>query len=179
MKVFVAGPRTIKKLDENICDKIKNICLKKYEILIGDAEGIDSTVQKFLNSNLYRNVKIYASQGIARNNYGDWKIENVHVDDNVKGFDFYAKKDLEMAKAADIGFMIWNGKSKGTFNNIINLITHKKEVILYYVVNKKFYHLKQMKDLDIFLNANVKLNNNLKKLLPKKNIVQFTQVALF
>lgn len=34
-----------------------------------------------------------------------------------------------MAKAADYGFMIWNGKSKGTLNNIINLVQYNKNVL--------------------------------------------------
>ena len=78
-----------------------------------------------------------------------------------------------MAKKADIGFMIWNGKSKGTFNNIINLLTFGKEVILYFVPNQKFYQFKTMKDLNNFLSTNVKLDNKLKKLLPNKGVNRF------
>ena len=42
-----------------------------------------------------------------------------------------------MAKKADIGFMIWNGKSRGTFNNIVNCIKLNKEVIIYAVVDQR------------------------------------------
>ena len=83
---------------------------------------IDSSIQKFLQLKSYKNVTVFTSKGIARNNYGNWKIEKVEVAKNVTGFEFYAQKDLEMAEKANIGFMIWNGKSKGTFNNIINLL---------------------------------------------------------
>lgn len=44
-----------------------------------------------------------------------------------------------MTKDADYGFMIWNGKSKGTLNNIINLTKQNKKVLLYYTPHKKFY----------------------------------------
>lgn len=111
MKIFIAGPRAIKELDKNISVKLENICAKSYEVLVGDADGIDSSIQKLLQIKSYRNVTVFASNGIARNNYGDWNIETVEVDNDVTGFDFYAQKDLEMAKRADIGFMIWNGKS--------------------------------------------------------------------
>ena len=127
----------------------------------------------------YKNVTVFASKGIARNNYGDWKIEKVEVANNVTGFEFYAQKDLEMAVEANIGFMIWNGKSKGTFNNIINLLNLEKEVILYYMPNQKFYQLKTMKDLNNFLNTNVKLDSKLEKLLHKRDINQFVQACLF
>ena len=179
MKVFVAGPRIVKNLDENIIKKLENICKKEYDVLVGDADGIDSCIQKFLNEQNYRNVTVYASNGIARNNYGDWKIEKVDVESNVTGFDFYAKKDLEMAKNTDIGFMIWNGKSKGTFNNMINLLNFKKEVILYYMPTRKFYQFKQIQELEDFININIKLDSKLKKLLPKKEINKFVQVCLF
>ena len=180
MKVFIAGPRAITKLDDNISTKLNNICKKNYSILIGDANGIDCTVQKFLNSKNYKNVNVYASNGIARNNIGNWYIKKVKVDNNIYGFKFYAQKDLEMAKSTDIGFMIWNGKSKGTFNNIINLLNLKKEVILYYTINQKFYDFKNFDDLYVFLNTNIKLSNTLKSLLPRKNnLDNIKQVCLF
>ena len=124
-------------------------------------------------------VKIFANKGIARNNYGDWKIENIDVENNIIGFDFYAQKDLEMSKRTDIGFMIWNGKSKGTFNNIINLLNLRKEVILYYLSNQKFYKFKQWEDLEKFVSMNVKLDSKLKKLLPYKAEKKFVQACLF
>ena len=180
MKIFIAGPRAIKELDHNVLMKIESICEKNYDVLVGDADGIDSSVQKFLSQNNYKNVTVFASKGIARNNYGNWKVENVKVDNSVTGFDFYAQKDLEMAKNADIGFMIWNGKSKGTFNNVINLLNLKKEVILYYVFSQKFYHIKQISDLDdFFKTTNIKIDSKLKKLLPKKDVKHFVQVCLF
>ena len=164
MKVFIAGQRDVKQLDEKICVKLKSICDKKYEIFVGDAYGIDSAIQYYLDKINYKNVKVFASNGLARNNVGNWKIQNVYVESNIKGFDFYAKKDLEMVKETDVGFMIWNGKSKGTFNNIVNLLDYQKEVVLYYLVNNKFYHLKNNKDLESFLNENVKLNNKLNEI---------------
>lgn len=179
LKIFVAGPRAIKELDKNIIVKLENVCKKEYEVLVGDADGIDSSVQKFLNKQNYQNVTIYASKGIARNNYGNWKIKNVTINENVTGFEFYAQKDLEMAKNSNIGFMIWNGTSRGTFNNIINLLKLEKNVILYYVPNQKFYQFKKMNEFEKFLSVNVKLNGKLKKMLPEKKTKQFVQVCLF
>lgn len=179
MKVFIAGPRVVTELDNNICNKINNICDKKYDILVGDAVGIDTSVQKYLQSRNYRNVKVFASKGIVRNNIGNWKVENVEVSDNIKGFDFYAQKDIRMAQNADVGFMIWNGKSKGTFNNMINLLKFEKEVVLYYLPTEKFYFFKKMIELDEFVNLNLKLDNKLKKLISTKQTTQFVQACLF
>lgn len=179
MNIFIAGPREIRNLDENIIEKLNNILNKNYNILIGDAKGIDSNVQQFLVNNHYKNVCVYASNGIARNNYGDWKIESVKVDSNIKNFEFYVAKDLEMVKNADYGFMIWNGKSKGTFNNIINLLKTDKEVLLYYTETKKFYDFKSLGDFNKFTNNYIKLTQQLIKLLPKMNKNEFKQTCLF
>ena len=62
---------------------------------------------------------------------------------------------------------------------MINLLNLEKEVILYYTPNQKFYQFKTMKDLNNFLNMNVKLDSKLKKLLPKRDVNQFVQACLF
>lgn len=179
MKIFIAGPRAVKELDENILKKLNNICNKNFEILVGDANGIDSSIQYFFKTKNYKNVKVYASNGFARNNLGNWIIECIQVDPNISGFDFYVQKDLAMVKNADIGFMIWNGKSKGTFNNIINLLHLQKEVVLYYLPNKKFYKLKEINDLTNFLNTHLKLTNTLKKIFNSHIQNSFIQECIF
>lgn len=68
MKVFIAGPRAITELDENIYLKLNSICDKNYDVLVGDADGIDTSIQKYLQSKLYKNVRVFASKGIVRNN---------------------------------------------------------------------------------------------------------------
>ncbi|MBR2744036.1 MAG: hypothetical protein IKE01_01895 [Clostridia bacterium] len=179
MKVFIAGPRVIREINEKITEKLDKICEKKYDVLIGDADGVDSCVQKYFQQKSYKNVKVYASNGLARNNYGDWQIENVVVDKFKKGFYFYAEKDLKMVKDAEIGFMIWNGKSRGTFNNIVNLLNYGKRVILYYTQNDRFYYIKNMDELETFLGSNITLNSKLKALLPQKKLKSYTQICLF
>ena len=73
---------------------------------------------------------MYAGNGKARNNIGSWAVRKVPVPPNVRGFDFYKQKDVAMANDADYGFMIWDGKSKGTLNNIIDPVTQNKTVLV-------------------------------------------------
>lgn len=169
MNVFIAGARTIKKLDNEVLVRLNNIFKQNYTVLVGDAGGVDSEVQKYFYNQCYKDVLVFASNGKARNNIGNWEIKNVMVDDTVKGFDFFASKDEKMAESADYGFMIWNGESKGTLNNIINLLNMNKLVLLYYNNNKKFYKLKTLEDLYSFIRCNVTLNNKLTKILPDYN----------
>lgn len=84
MKIFVAGPRSIKKLDKPAKMKLESIINENHTVLVGDALGVDKLTQQFLSSSLYNNVIVYASQGKARNNLGGWKIENVCVEKGAK-----------------------------------------------------------------------------------------------
>jgi len=144
MKVFIAGPRALKSLDSAVEERICNIIHQNITVLVGDANGVDKMIQSYLGNAGYQNVAVYASNGAARNNIGNWNIQNVPVKDGVTGFDFYAAKDKAMADDADCGFMIWNGKSKGTLNNMINLAKQDKTVLVYFTPHKKFYHIKSM-----------------------------------
>lgn len=141
MKVFVGGPRAISSIDNNIVNRLKNIIKSNITILIGDANGIDKAIQQHLFEEKYTNVVIFASQGIARNNIGNWPIQYVSTAVKNKNFTYYAAKDIKMAEAADYGFMIWNGISKGTLNNILNLVKRRKKVLVYFTPDSKFYCL--------------------------------------
>ena len=167
-KVFIAGPRLINELDTKVTERLENIRNKNFTVIVGDADGVDSSVQKYFYDKKYPQVYVFASNGKARNNIGNWEIKNVAVANNIKNFDFYSAKDLEMAKEADYGFMIWNGESKGTFNNILNLLNFNKELVLYYTLSKSFHLIKSREDFDNFLKQGVKLNPNLLNLIAKK-----------
>ncbi|MDD2234620.1 MAG: hypothetical protein PHV03_06890 [Desulfitobacteriaceae bacterium] len=137
MKVFVAGPRAVRALNKNITNVLSNMIEKQLTILLGDATGVDRLVQKYFAAVKYPNVYIYASDGKARNNMGNWSVHKVEVPKNAKGFNYYVQKDIQMAQDADNGFMIWNGKSKGTLNNIMNLAAQNKKVMIYLIPAKK------------------------------------------
>ena len=176
MKVFIAGPRLINELDTKVVERLENI-VRKNTVIVGDAHGIDSSIQKYFYDKNYKQVCVFASNGKARNNIGNWEIKNIAIDKNVKGFDFYSAKDLEMAKQADYGFMIWNGESKGTFSNILNLLDLNKEFIIYYTVTKKFYSIKNIDDFDDFLKKEIKLSPTLLK-ITKKRLAQNNQLSI-
>lgn len=145
MKVFIGGARQLHSLNKVVVEKLNSILTKNYDILIGDANGIDASVQKYYFDKSYQNVTVYVSNGRARNNIGNWQIESVLVDKNITGFDFYAAKDIKMAQDADCGFMIWNGKSRGTWNNIVNLCNQNKTVVIYISSQKSLCKISDIK----------------------------------
>ena len=151
MKIFIAGPRAISKLNSKVTKRIDNIIENNFTILVGDANGIDKAIQKYCEEKNYKNVIVYAAGQGIRNNVGNWKTVNVHTEKGLKGFDFYKIKDEQMAKDADYGLMIWNGKSRGTFNNIVNLVKNKKKVLLFLNPIKEFYTIKTREDIEKLL----------------------------
>jgi SHS2 domain-containing protein len=68
-----------------------------------------------------------------------------------KGFDFYTLKDREMAREADYGFMVWDGKSRGTLNNIVNLLSETKSTLLFFSPEESFHTLRNAEDLSALL----------------------------
>lgn len=151
MKVFIAGPRAITKLNNMIEERLKNIYTSNISVLVGDAAGIDKVVQEFYHNLNYSDVNVYAVNGKARNNIGSWPVKNVEVEKNIRGFGCYATKDIKMAEDADYGFMIWNGKSKGTLNNMINLIKYNKQTLLYFYPENQFYNIRNSQNLELVI----------------------------
>ncbi|MDQ2088026.1 hypothetical protein RBH29_16480 [Herbivorax sp. ANBcel31] len=70
MNIFIAGPRAISRLDKLVIHKINDIMDNNYNILVGDANGVDKAVQKFCSEKSYKNVRVCATMGKARNNLG-------------------------------------------------------------------------------------------------------------
>ena len=131
MKIFIGGSKTINVLDENVKSILNRIYKNNNTVLIGDCFGVDKIVQNYFADLKYPKVKIYVSGNKVRNNVGKWKVKNISVSSEIKGFDFYRQKDIVMANESDYGFMIWDRKSKGTLNNIIDLICKDKGITVY------------------------------------------------
>lgn len=56
MKVFIAGPRKVTKLNQQVKDRLENIKRNNYTVLVGDANGVDKAVQSYFNNVFYNNV---------------------------------------------------------------------------------------------------------------------------
>ena len=76
-----------------------------------------------------------------------------------------------MANTADYGFMIWDGESKGTLNNMMNLISRNKPVMVYLINQKKFFTAESMEDLNELLRGcNTETKSLYLKLRGKENL---------
>ena len=52
-----------------------------------------------------------------------------------------------MAETAEYGLMLWDGKSKGTVNNVVNLSRDHKPVVVYVAPTRQFRTVKSFDDL--------------------------------
>lgn len=178
MNVFIAGPRAIRSLNQKVKQRIDKIMENNLTILVGDAAGIDKQIQMYCYSSGYHKVKVFSANGKVRNNIGKWDVKSIQVPPNIRGFEFYATKDLAMAKEADYGFMIWNGKSKGTYNNMINLVKYNKKILLYMIPDKQFYVLHTMQKVHEIKNG-LETRTKTKTLVNDENASDIKQLSLF
>lgn len=150
-KVFVSGSMRIKRLDENVLGRLGNIIAQDFWIIVGDASGVDSSIQKYLRDQQVDSVLVYCTGGLPRNNLGQWKTKAVRTTNKPGTREYYTAKDVEMANDCDYGLMIWDAKSTGTLKNTIELLKRKKKSVVYINKAKQFVRVREPKDLECLL----------------------------
>lgn len=150
MNVFIGGSRAVSKLNPTIRARLDDLMQRGCSILIGDANGADKAVQQYLAERDYGNVTVFCMEE-CRNNIGSWPTRNIDPPTQRKDFSYYAAKDLVMSREAKCGVMFWDGKSKGTLQNMLNLIGTGKKTLVYFVPTKDFHVLTTDDDLQSLL----------------------------
>lgn len=149
--VFVSGSRGIARLNQSVRERLDNIIGKQYTVLLGDANGADKAVQSYLDECGYENVVVYCSGAQCRNNIGQWRAKKIQVPEKIKGREFYTLKDQEMASDADYGFVLWDGKSAGALNNIVELTQRNKKAVVYFRPTRSFATVGSVHDIESLL----------------------------
>lgn len=134
--IFIGGSRHVSRLPSEVKKRLDNVVSSGHHVIVGDANGADKAVQKHLLESHYDKVTVFCSGDTPRNNLGTWRTHRVNVPKSAKGFHFYAAKDREMAREADFGLMIWDGKSPGTVLNVLRLVQAGKISVLFNVHDK-------------------------------------------
>lgn len=145
--VFLSGSRTLGRLNPKVRERIDNIAAQGHRIVVGDANGADKAMQAYLHDIGYQHVVVYCSGGKCRNNLGLWQVEAVHVPPKTQGREFYSLKDKAMAAEAEFGFVIWDGKSAGALENVVELLKRSKKVLLFLSPASEFYTITSINDL--------------------------------
>ena len=145
--VFFGGSRKLARLNPALRARLHNLITNGHIVLIGDANGADKAVQSYLAQEGYRNVLVYCMDGECRNNVGSWDVVAVDGGGKKRDFAYFAAKDARMSLDADYGFMIWDGESKGTLNNVLNLVQQGKSALVYFSPTREFVSVKYSEDV--------------------------------
>ena len=151
MKIFISGSKIINnQLPNQVLGVIDKKLTERSEIIIGDCFGIDEMVQKYLSSAGFRNVTVYVSgaKQKARHNIGNWEEKNIQIDRKRRtAYSMRLEKDFQMAQDADEGLAIWDGESKGTFINLVNLSVMGKKSRVFLIKENKLINIESIEDL--------------------------------
>lgn len=150
MNVFIGGSRAVTKLNGVIRARIDDLIARDCTIFVGDAMGADKAVQQYLAERRYAKVTVFCMER-CRNNIGSWPTRNIEPPARRKDFSYYAAKDIVMSKEAQCGVMLWDAKSKGTLQNMLNLIGAGKRTLVYFTPTKDFHVLATEQDLQALL----------------------------
>jgi hypothetical protein len=131
-------------LNHDVRRRLDNIVEKGLTVILGDANGADRAVQRYLSSKRYRDVLVFCMDSGCRNNVGGWQTRTIMAADPLRrDFAYYSTKDRAMSEAADYGLMLWDGRSRGTLTNIVHLVREGKPVVVYVAPERSFYTLRQ------------------------------------
>lgn len=127
--VFIGGSRHVSRLPDYVRERLDGIAEQGHRVVVGDANGADKAVQRHFADRHYDDVVVFCSGEQPRNNLGAWRVESIDPQ-GARGFQFYAAKDRAMARVADAGLMIWDGKSAGTLLNVLRLAQAGRKTVL-------------------------------------------------
>ena len=145
-KVFISGSISIKKLPQEVIKSIQIMIDKNMGILVGDASGIDSLVQDFCDENNYFNVVVYTITSIPRYKANqEFQEKRILVNQNIKSErERQTYKDKAMSEDSTFSLVVWDGSSKGSYENIIRALKNKKQVKVYYQELDKYLDNKKI-----------------------------------
>jgi len=149
--VFVAGSITIRALADEVRARLDNIVCNQLHVLIGDAAGADTAIQRHLLNAGARAVTVYCSGDRPRNNLGHWNVHRVETSHAPGSREFFTAKDLAMARAADIGLMVWDAKSTGTLSNVFELLVRGRKSVVFVQRERVFVTVGNVAQLEALL----------------------------
>lgn len=132
-KVFISGSIAIKALPECVLLSLDKMMQNNLEILVGDASGIDEQIQKYFSKHKYKNVTVYSIYNQPRNlNSSDFKVKVIDIEiESNREREKQKEKDKAMTNDSEYSLVIWDGKSKGSYSNILRSLEQKKAVKVY------------------------------------------------
>ncbi len=128
-KVFLGGSQSCTALPEAVQSSLNCWMRRHMAFLIGDSEGADQLMQKYLHEKGYEKVTVFVNGGDkVRCNEGGWPVHHCPSSAQTDSCELYSARDIRMAEMADEAYMLWDGESLGTHENIVRMRQLGKEV---------------------------------------------------
>jgi len=191
-KIFISWSMSIKRLPLKIERTLDLLIEKKYKILVWDAVWIDELIQDFFCKKKYFYVFVYSISYPRVYKTEKFKNIKVKIDENIKDLrERQTQKDIFMTEQSDVSLVIWDWKSKWSYNNIIRLLKNNKEVQVFYNNNfinkenlninyiKKIYEENHMYSLSEYIreeNPKIKNVKKMKELLINEWIISKDEI---
>ncbi|RWJ43116.1 XRE family transcriptional regulator [Mesorhizobium sp.] len=157
--VFIAGSISISRLHEKVRERIGKIVSSDLDVVVGDADGADTSIQICLQDYRAKRVTVYCTGEKPRNNVAEWPVHRVHSKAKVGSRAYFTAKDLQMARKSDYGLMVWDSKSTGTLSNVLELLRERKKTVVFVNKEKDFVTISDKGGLDhllTFMSANAR-----------------------
>lgn len=127
--VFISGSIAVKIIPRDVETSINKIIEQNISILVGDADGMDTMVQNYCKKKNYKNVTVYSIYTSPRYKVPEFNKKYITVStDSKKERERQKEKDAAMTNDSDYSLVIWDGKSKGSYQNILRAIESNKKV---------------------------------------------------
>ena len=149
--VFIAGSISISRLHERVQERINKIASSEFSVVVGDADGADTSIQECLRKNRAQKVTVFCTGHTPRNNVADWPVHRVESTAKPGSRAYFTAKDVEMARTSDYGRMLWDCKSTGTLSNVLELLSEKKKSLVFVNKNTEFATVADVSGLEELL----------------------------
>jgi len=143
----------IKNLHAKFVERLDKVMESKLSVVVGDADGADKSIQQALIDKNYSSVTVFCTGAQPRNNVGNWPVKSVQSSAEEGTRAYFTAKDVEMAKVADYGLMIWDTKSTGTLSNVIELIRGKKKAVVFINKEKSFLNVSDFRTFNMLIST--------------------------
>ncbi len=139
-RVFISGSIALNQLPNEVMQSFDNIISQNIEVYVGDAKGVDTLTQQYFSSKNYTNVTVCTIYEKPRNIVADFfKIQRVPCDESLTSErEKQTVKDDYMTQNSNYSFVIWDGKSKGSYSNIQRALNHNKKLKVYLIQEQRY-----------------------------------------
>lgn len=133
--VFISGKvKYDDPVDNTLKEELDRVINAGSKVIIGDAPGADTRCQDYLASKGYKNVTVYTTDDVVRNNVGNWNVKKISGNGMTTERDVRAQKDIAMSEASTKGIVVSSRDDRAdsaTSKNIQRLAESGKSIQFY------------------------------------------------